>query len=68
MIGCLILFCLVYLLSFSDDADKIRIHTLAEAGDVDSLQKMVDAPYIEESPEGLSSDAPQGGDSDVDES
>lgn len=51
-----------------DDADKIRIHTLAEVGDVDSLRKMVDAPYIEESPEGLSSDAPQGGDSDVDES
>lgn len=27
---------------FSDDADKLRLHTLSEAGDMDSLEKMVD--------------------------
>ena len=26
----------------SDDADQLRIHTLSEAGDLDSLEKMVD--------------------------
>lgn len=27
---------------FSEDAEKLRMHTLSEAGDMDSLQKMAD--------------------------
>ena len=27
---------------FSEDAEKLRIHALAEAGDLDSLEKMVE--------------------------
>lgn len=26
----------------SEDADQLRLHTLSEAGDVDSLEKLVD--------------------------
>lgn len=29
-------------LILSEDADQLRMHTLSEAGDVDSLEKMVD--------------------------
>ncbi|KAG9442011.1 hypothetical protein H6P81_017865 [Aristolochia fimbriata] len=31
-----------------EDADKLRIHTLSEAGDVDSLEKMIDGSDSEE--------------------
>nr|POE56052.1 isoform 2 of wd repeat-containing protein 26 [Quercus suber] len=34
-----------------DDADKLRIHTLSEAGDMDSLEKMVDGSDSEDSSE-----------------
>jgi len=27
---------------YSEDADKIRLHTLSDAGDVDALEKMVE--------------------------
>lgn len=40
-----------------DDADKLRIHTLSEAGDMDSLEKMVDGSDSEDS-SGESSSAP----------
>ena len=43
--------------SLSDDADKLRIHTLSEAGDMDSLEKMVDGSDSEDS-SGESSSAP----------
>ncbi|KAF7809556.1 uncharacterized protein G2W53_036299 [Senna tora] len=33
----------------SEDADKLRIHTNSEAGDLDSLEKMVDGPETEDS-------------------
>lgn len=36
----------------SEDADKLRIHTLSEAGDMDSLEKMVDGSDSEDSSEG----------------
>ncbi|PQP98386.1 uncharacterized protein Pyn_18122 [Prunus yedoensis var. nudiflora] len=32
-----------------EDADKLRIHTISEAGDMDSLEKMVDASDSDES-------------------
>jgi len=35
----------------SEDADKLRIHTLSEAGDMDSLEKMVDGSDSEDSSE-----------------
>ncbi|KAK6931787.1 hypothetical protein RJ641_003580 [Dillenia turbinata] len=38
-----------------DDADKLRLHTVSEAGDVDLLEKMVDDSDLEEST-GASSD------------
>lgn len=28
--------------NFSEDAEKLRIHALAEAGDIESLEKMVE--------------------------
>lgn len=33
---------LLFSLMLSEDADQLRLHTLSEAGDVDSLEKMVD--------------------------
>lgn len=33
----------------SEDAEKLRMHTVAEAGDMDSLEKMVDASDSEDS-------------------
>uniref|UniRef100_A0A2P2K130 Uncharacterized protein MANES_04G160800 n=2 Tax=Rhizophora mucronata TaxID=61149 RepID=A0A2P2K130_RHIMU len=39
-----------------EDAEKLRLHTLSEAGDVDSLEKMVDGSDSEESSENSSSD------------
>lgn len=36
----------------SEDADKLRLHTLSEAGDMDSLQKMVNDSDSEDSGEG----------------
>ena len=41
----------------SEDAEKLRLHTLSEAGDVDSLERMVDASDPEE-PTDNSSNAP----------
>ncbi|XP_062159540.1 uncharacterized protein LOC133866899 [Alnus glutinosa] len=35
-----------------EDADKLRIHTLSEAGDMDSLEKMVEGSNSEDSSEG----------------
>ncbi|KAK9274460.1 hypothetical protein L1049_021707 [Liquidambar formosana] len=37
-----------------EDADKLRIHTLSEAGDMDSLEKMVDNSDSEDSGDGTS--------------
>ena len=39
--------CLIYIrvllfVVYSEDAEKLRLHTLSEAGDMDSLQKMAD--------------------------
>ena len=42
--------------SLSDDADKLRIHTLSEAGDMDSLEKVVDGSDSEDSSEESPSD------------
>lgn len=33
---------------FSEDAEKLRLHTVSEAGDMDSLEKMVDGSDSEE--------------------
>jgi hypothetical protein len=41
-----------FLFALSEDADKLRIHTLSEAGDMDSLEKMVEASDSEDSNEG----------------
>lgn len=38
---CLIIWALL-LFFLSEDAEKLRTHTLSEAGDMDSLQKMAD--------------------------
>uniref|UniRef100_A0A5B7ARK2 Armadillo-like repeats domain-containing protein n=1 Tax=Davidia involucrata TaxID=16924 RepID=A0A5B7ARK2_DAVIN len=37
-----------------EDADKLRIHTLSEAGDMDSLERMVDGSDSEDYSDGLS--------------
>ncbi|PPD95556.1 hypothetical protein GOBAR_DD07407 [Gossypium barbadense] len=42
---------LVLTLYFSEDADKLRLHTFSEAGDMDSLEKMVDGSNSEDSHE-----------------
>lgn len=34
---------------FSEDAEKLRIHALGEAGDIDSLEKMVELEKAAES-------------------
>ncbi|KAK6146627.1 hypothetical protein DH2020_020496 [Rehmannia glutinosa] len=34
---------------FSEDAEKLRLHTVSEAGDLDSLEKMIDGSDTEES-------------------
>ena len=37
----------IYFFSFShlsEDADRLRMHTASEAGDMESLEKMVDDP------------------------
>ncbi|KAJ0428220.1 hypothetical protein HanHA300_Chr17g0643681 [Helianthus annuus] len=36
----------------SEDAEKLRLHTVAEAGDMGSLEKMVDGSVSEDSGEG----------------
>ncbi|KAI3502018.1 hypothetical protein L1887_30049 [Cichorium endivia] len=41
-----------------EDAEKLRLHTVAEAGDMDSLEKMVDASDSEDSGESSSVGAP----------
>ena len=50
-----ILNCSLFLF-FSEDADKLRLHTFSEAGDMDSLEKMVNGSDSEDSSED-SSDA-----------
>lgn len=45
----LLTFGLVILISFSEDAEKLRLHTVSEAGDMESLEKMVDGSDSEES-------------------
>lgn len=37
-----------------EDAEKLRLHTLSEAGDVDSLEKLVEDPDTKDSDEGSS--------------
>lgn len=39
----------------SEDAEKIRMHTSSEAGDMESLEKMIDGSDLEDSSEGSSS-------------
>lgn len=34
---------------FSEDAEKLRLHTVSEAGDLDSLEKMIDGSDEEDS-------------------
>ena len=41
---------------FSEDAEKLRIHALAEAGDLDSLEKMVEFEKAADSSSSSSSD------------
>lgn len=48
---------LFFSLILSEDAIKLRTHTLSEAGDMDSLEKMVEGSDSEDSSED-SSDAP----------
>ena len=36
----------------SEDADTLRIHTLSETGDIDSLEKMVEESDSEEATHG----------------
>jgi len=42
----------VFLVFFlSEDADKLRIHTISEAGSLDALEKMVDSSNSEDASE-----------------
>lgn len=36
-------------ISFSEDAEKLRLHTISDAGAMDSLEKMVDGSDSEDS-------------------
>lgn len=56
-------FLLVYnlfllLICVREDAEKLRIHTLSEAGDLDSLEKMIDDISDSEYSPDRSSNAP----------
>lgn len=48
----LLVMLITFLFALSEDADKLRIHTLSEAGDMDSLEKMVEGSDSEDSSEG----------------
>lgn len=44
---------------FSEDAEKLRMHTSSEAGDMESLEKMIDGSDSEDTSEGSSADLRQ---------